>query len=283
MMQISRRALLGAGAASVAVLSGCATGAAPAAATAPPTASAQLTATLDRTVAAILRESPERCTALGLTEERAGYRFVDKLSDASKASTARYRGILQNRAPRTCAPSIAAALPAQEQRHRRRRCRTSYENSLANSAFECRRRRGRALCRHAADRLATATCRTSWIRSIRCARAMRPTPTWRASANTCACSIKKRRSSARTPAGVIPPDFAIDRALEQMTSFTSTSPAQTVLVQTLVRRLPAVAEISEGERASISRLAESAVRDAILPAYERQKAALARSAPQRRA
>src|SRR5262245_29057729 len=95
-MTISRRAVLGAGAAGIAVLSGCATApAAPSAPAAPVDPSAQLSAVLDRTVAALLRESPERCTSLGLTEERAGYRFIDRMSDASKEGSRRNRGIIQ--------------------------------------------------------------------------------------------------------------------------------------------------------------------------------------------
>ena len=47
-----------------------------------------------------------------------------------------------------------------------------------------------------------------------------------------------------------------------------------MLVQTLVRRLPAVAEIPESDRASYASRAEAAVRDAVLPAYQRQIDAL---------
>ena len=75
-MNISRRAVLGAGAAGAAVLSGCASGGT-AAASAPGDVGAALNAVLDRSVANSLRRSPERCSSLGLTEERAGYRFID--------------------------------------------------------------------------------------------------------------------------------------------------------------------------------------------------------------
>ena len=75
-------------------------------------------------------------------------------------------------------------------------------------------------------------------------------------------------------AGVIPPEFIIDRALGQLNTFASTSPAQTVLVQTLVRRLPALTEISESDRGAYIARAEGIVRDAVMPAYQRQIAAL---------
>ncbi|HVK80623.1 MAG TPA: DUF885 family protein, partial [Verrucomicrobiae bacterium] len=74
--------------------------------------------------------------------------------------------------------------------------------------------------------------------------------------------------------GVIPPDFAIDRALTQMDAFTADAPAQNLLVQTLVRRLPQTADLTDAQRADYIGRAEAAVRDAVYPAFERQKAAL---------
>ncbi|HCK85020.1 MAG TPA: DUF885 domain-containing protein, partial [Hyphomonadaceae bacterium] len=74
--------------------------------------------------------------------------------------------------------------------------------------------------------------------------------------------------------GVVPPDFAIDRALEQLGAFIAEAPARTVLVQSLARRLPAIADLPEGERTNYLSRAESAVRDAVFPAYRRQIAAL---------
>ncbi|HYD89544.1 MAG TPA: DUF885 family protein [Vitreimonas sp.] len=271
-MHISRRALLGAGAAGAAVLAGCATGAAPEAPAAAPTASEQLTATLDRTVAAILRESPERCTALGLTEERAGYRFIDKLSDASKASTQRFRAILQTAVGELRAID-RSALSAQEN-VTVDVVTTSYENSLANSAFNVG---GGAGAPYVVTQLTGSYGDfPDFMDSQHPLRTRDEADGYMARLNEYVRVLDQETAIIRedAAAGVIPPDFAIDRALEQMNAFTSTAPAQIVLVQTLVRRLPNVAEIPEAERANYISRAEAAVRDAILPAYERQKAAL---------
>jgi uncharacterized protein (DUF885 family) len=273
-MQISRRALLGAGAAGVAVLSGCATGAAPVApAPSPvPAASEQLTATLDRTVAAILRESPERCTALGLTEARAGYRFVDKLSDASKAGTARNREILQN-AIRELGAIDRSGLSAQEN-VTVDVVTTSYEYSLANSAFNVG---GGAGAPYAVTQLTGSYGNLpDFMDAQHPLRTRDEADAYLARLSAYVRVLDQETAIIRedAAAGVTPPDFAIDGALAQMDRFTSTAPAQTVLVQSLVRRLPNVAEISEAQRATYVSQAESAVRDAILPAYERQKAAL---------
>ncbi|MBC7769316.1 MAG: DUF885 family protein [Phycisphaerales bacterium] len=272
-MQLSRRALLGAGAASVAVLSGCATGAsdatAPAATQSP---SEQLTATLDRTVAAILRESPERCTALGLTEARAGYRFVDKLSDASKDGARRYRGIIQNALTELRAID-RSALPTNEA-VTLDVVTTSYDYNLANSRFEVGSGAG-------APYVVTQLTGSygnfpDFMDAQHPLRTRDEADAYLARLGEYVRVLDQETATIREDAagGIVPPDFAIDRALEQMSAFTSTAPAQTVLVESLVRRLPSVAEISESERAGYLTRAESAVRDAILPAYERQKAAL---------
>ncbi|MCL4714322.1 MAG: DUF885 family protein [Hyphomonadaceae bacterium] len=270
-MQISRRALLGAGAAGAAVLAGCATGAQTQAP--PQTASEQLAATLDRTVAAILRQSPERCTALGLTEERAGYRFIDKLSDASKDGARRYRAILQTAISELDAID-RSALSAQEN-VTVDVVKTSYEYSLATSAFEVG---GGAGAPYAVTQL-TGAYRNfpDFMDAQHPLRTRDEADGYMARLTEYVRALDQETAIIREDAagGVIPPDFAIDRALEQMNAFTSTAPAQTVLVQTLVRRLPSVADIPESERAAYVAQAEAAVRDAIFPAYERQKAALA--------
>jgi uncharacterized protein (DUF885 family) len=74
--------------------------------------------------------------------------------------------------------------------------------------------------------------------------------------------------------GMIPPDFAIDGAITQLNGFASNAPAQTVLVQSIARRLPEVSEIPEADRAGFASRAEAIVRDEVLPAYRRQIEAL---------
>jgi len=73
---------------------------------------------------------------------------------------------------------------------------------------------------------------------------------------------------------MIPPDFCIDGAINQLRSFASVAPAQTVLVSSLARRLPDVAEIPEADRAGLLSRAETIVREQVLPAYQRQIEAL---------
>lgn len=272
-MQLSRRTLLGAGAAGAALLSGCAsTASAPAETVASATPSAQLTATLDRTVAAILRQSPERCTSLGISEERAGYRFIDKLSSSSKASAREYRGIIQNALTELRAID-RNALPANEQ-VTLDVVVASYENSLATSRFEVG---GGAGGPYIVTQLTGAYRNTpDFLDNQHPLRTRDEVDGFFGRLEAYVRNLDEETGIIREDAGagVIPPDFAIDRTLTQMDAFTSTPVVQNLLVQTLVRRLPQTAEITESERTAYVSRAEAAVRDAIYPAYERQKAEL---------
>ncbi len=271
-MQLSRRALLGAGAAGVAVLSGCATDGGTAAAPAAATASEQLSATLDRTVAAMLREQPQRCTSLGLTEARAGYRFIDKLGDASKEGARRYRGVIEN-AVRELDAIDRTTLSAQEV-VTLDVVKTSFENNLATSRFEVG---GGAGSPYAVTQLNGAyTGFPDFMDNQHPLRTRDEADAYLARLSEYVRVLDQETANIRADAGagVIPPDFAIDKALVQLGAFAETAPAQTVLVQTLHRRLPNLAEIPESERAGYASRAEAAVRDGIMPAYQRQMAAL---------
>ncbi len=80
-MHISRRSLLGASVAT-AVLAACSR-----------PAGGQLGEILDRVTKDFLRESPEACTSLALSEEQAGGPYMDRLSDASKEGFLRQRAV----------------------------------------------------------------------------------------------------------------------------------------------------------------------------------------------
>ncbi|MGE0741463.1 MAG: DUF885 family protein [Hyphomonadaceae bacterium] len=265
-MHTTRRAVLGAGAAGLALMAGSA------GAQTPNAASQQLTAALDRAVAAALRESPERCTALGLTEERAGYRFVDKLGSSTKEATRRYRGLVETSLRELRAIDRAALPPADQVTLDV--VVTAYENNLGVSRFEVG---GGAGAPYAVTQLTGSYSDLPDFMD-----AQHPLRTRdEADAYLVRLSEYVRVMDEETDlvrqdaaAGVIPPDFAIDRGLEQLRAFAGTAPAETVLVQTLVRRLPNIAELSESDRATYVARAEVAVRDSVLPSYQRQIAAL---------
>ena len=75
--------------------------------------------------------------------------------------------------------------------------------------------------------------------------------------------------------GMIPPDFCIDGAVNQLRGFAGTAPAQTVLVTSLVRRLPEVSRNSgSGPRRLPARAPRPSCATKCCPAYQRQIEAL---------
>lgn len=277
-MKTTRRVMLGASAAGLALLAGCASPATPlgdpppAPPAPPPSPGDRLTAVLDRAVNAILRESPERCTSLGLTEERAGYRFKDKLSDNSKAAARRYRGMTEAAIGELRAIDRSALTNTDKVTYDV--VLTAWENQLASSRYEVG---GGAGAPYQVTQL-TGAYRgfPDFMDNQHQIRSKDDADAFHARLGEYVRVLDQDTAiiAEDARAGVTPPDFAIDKAIVQLNAFASTPPAQTVLVQTLVRRLPGVSEISEAERTHYIQGAESAVRDAIFPAYQRQIAAL---------
>jgi len=271
-MLTTRRAMLGASAAGLALLTGCASSSVETPAPTPVSPIEQLNGVLDRTVNAQLRESPERCTSLGLTEERAGYRFLDKLGDASKEGNRRSRAILEaglrdlravNRNALPAADKVTYDVVA-----------TAWENNLNSVRFDVG---GGAGGPYIVSQLTGAYRNVpDFMDNQHPLRSKDEADGFIARLHAYPRVLDQETAiiGEDARAGVVPPDFAIDKALLQLGAFASATPRDTVLVQTLVRRLPDVAAISEAERASYIGQAEAIVRDAIFPAYARQMDAL---------
>ncbi len=266
-MLTTRRAVLGAGAAGLALLSGC-----------QGDQGARLSVILDRVSTEILQESPERCTSLGVSAEQAGGRYIDRLGDASKEGARRYRGILEtalrdlgalNRARLT--PQDAVTLDV---------VTTSFQNSVANAQFEIG---GGAGAPYVVTQLTGAyTDLPDFMDSQHPLRTRDEAEAYIARLGEYVRQLDQETAIIAEDAGlgVLAPDFAIDKALLQLGQFAGLAPGQTVLVQSLYRRLPEVAEIPEVERAGFVARAETIVRDQIMPAYQRQIEGLRAVRPQ---
>ncbi len=74
--------------------------------------------------------------------------------------------------------------------------------------------------------------------------------------------------------GVIPPDFAVDGAIKQLSEFAALNPSQTVLVASLARRVKDIPTIDADAAADLVARAEKITTEEVLPAYRRQIAAL---------
>lgn len=270
-MTLSRRAVLGAGAAAAAVLAGCATTNAAADAT------TRLNATLDRVSSEILRQSPERCTSLGLTAERAGYVFIDKVSDASKAGARQYRAILQRALAdlasidrNALSPQDAVTLDVVS---------TAFRNSVDSSSFEVG---GGAGSPYVVTQLNGAyRSMPNFLNEQHPLRTIEEADGYIARIEGFVGQLDAETAiiAEDAGAGVIPPDFVIDKALLQLGRFAEAAPNQNVIVQSLVRRLPDSQGIPEASRAGYVSRAEAAVRDRVLPAIQRQVEALQRVRP----
>jgi uncharacterized protein (DUF885 family) len=77
------------------------------------------------------------------------------------------------------------------------------------------------------------------------------------------------RIQADAGKGVVPPDFVIDGAVKQLQAFAALAPADTVLVQSLQRRV-ADARLDPALQKELVTSTEVAVKDVVLPAYRRQ-------------
>ncbi len=259
-MHMSRRTLLGASAAGL-VLAACARPAGPA-----------LAAILDRISTEFLRESPEFATSLAVSEEQAGGRYIDRLSDSSKEGFLRQRQIGEtaladlrrlNRESLTGQDAVTYDVVV-----------TAIENNVASAQFETG---GGAGSPYVLTQLTGAyTGIPDFLAS------QHPvTNREQADAYLTRLSVYARvldqettRLGEDVAAGVLAPDFAIDGAVTQLSGFATIAPAQTVLVQSLQTRLANVAEISDAEKTALTQRAEAIVRDEVLPAYQRQIAAL---------
>lgn len=270
-MNFSRRAILGAGTAAAAVLSGCAT------ANTTPDPAAQINAVLDRVSSEILRQSPERCTSLGLTAERAGYVFIDKVSDASKAGARQYRGILQH-ALADLASLDRSALSAPDA-VTLDVVSTAFRNSIDSSAFEAG---GGAGSPYVVTQLNGAyRSMPNFLNEQHPLRTVEEADGYLARIEGFVGQLDAETAiiAEDANAGVIPPDFVIDKALLQLRRFAEAAPGQNVIVQSLTRRLPEAAAIPEAARAGYINSAEAAVRERVLPAVQRQVEALQRVRP----
>lgn len=269
-MLMTRRALMGATAAGVALAAaGCNQTSG--------NASAQLTALLDQLSIDILKESPEACTGLGVSEAQAGGRYIDKLDDASREGFIRQRGIAERGV--TALQAINRDQLTGQEPVTYDVALTSLQNQVAGQRFEFG---GGAQSPYVVTQLGGAYTQIPDMLDSRHPMTTRDeTEAYLARLSAYARKLDQESAVIATDAsaGMIPPDFCIDGAVTQLRGFAGTAPAQTVLVTSMVRRLPDVSEIPETERAAFLTRAETIVRDEVLPAYQRQIEALSAIRP----
>lgn len=269
-MHMTRRVLLGATTATVALTAiGCARQGG---------GSAELNTILDQLSTDFLRESPEFATALAVPEEQAGGRYIDRLSDSSREGQQRLLDLTQRGLDQLRALNRDRLEP---------RDRVTYdvvvtamEDSVAASQF-----------RHGSGAQApyTVTQLTGAYTGLPDFLASQHPVTNREQADAYLTRVaayarmldqETTRIGQDAADGVIPPDFAIAGAINQLRGFSNGGAAQNVLVQSFQTRLNEVADIPAADKTAMVERAEAAVRDEVFPAYQRQIEALQQIQPQ---
>jgi uncharacterized protein (DUF885 family) len=264
-MHTTRRAVLGATTATFALAAlGCARQNAG--------GNAELTAILDRLATQFLHEAPEYATSLAVSEEQAGGRYIDRLSDVSREGQQRQLDLSQtglndlralNRESlqgqdRVTLDVVASAL----------------EDGIAASQFK----HG-----NGAQAPYTVTQLTGAYTNIPDFLASQHPVTNREQADAYLTRLaaysrmldqETTRIGQDATDGIIQPDFTITGAINQLRGFSGRAPAETVLVQSLRTRLDGIADIPAADKTALAQRAETIVRDEVFPAYQRQVEAL---------
>jgi uncharacterized protein (DUF885 family) len=264
-MHMTRRLLLGVSAAGAALaMTGCGQSSG--------NASAELTAFLDRLSTEILRQAPEYATMLAVSEEQAGGRYIDRLSDVSRENFIRQRGLAE-----TALADLGRINRDQLQGQEVISydiAQTSLQDAIDATRFEFG---GGAGSPYIVTQLTGAYRNIPDFLDTRHPLTTRDqTDAYFTRLSAYATMLDQETAVINTDAaaGMIPPTFAIQGGITGLHAAMAGRPADNVLVTTLVRRLPEVAEIPEAERAGLVTRAETVVRDEIFPAYQRQIDAL---------
>ncbi len=266
-MFTTRRTLLGASAAGLTLAAfGCAP---PSAST---TGNTALNTLLDRLCREILHESPEYATALAVSEEQAGGRFMDRLTDASREGARRRRQLgetaladLQHISRDSLSGQDAVTYDVVV---------TATQNNVDASRYEVG---GGATAPYTVTQLTGSYASLPDFLASQHAvtnRELADAYLTRLSAYAHVLDQDTTCIGEDATAGVIPPDFAIDGALGQLRSFAGKAPAQNVLVTSFQEKLNGVAEISAADKTTLAQRAQTILSDEILPAYQRQIDAL---------
>lgn len=269
-MHMNRRALLGASAATLAlVATGCARSA--------ESGDAALNALLDRIATDFLRESPEACTGLAVSEEQAGGRYMDRLSDASKEGKARQLALTE-RAIADLQAIDRASVSAQGQVSLDV-VLTAANNQLAAGRFDPG---GGATSPYVISQLTGGyTGYPDFLASQHAVTNRETADAYLTRLSAYARVLDQEIAVLNADAGngVIPPAFALRRgdnagAINQLRGFAQIAPGENVLVTSFARKLGEVAEINDADKTALAQRAQTILTDEILPAYQRQIDAL---------
>ena len=238
----------------------------------PASASQALAKELDALTLALLRESPEAATSLGLTEEQAGGRFNNRLSDYSVSGLNRAADIGRN------ALAKLNAIPAADLTSQEKVSQSVVAKALGygidGTQFGYGTYGNGAVQPYVVTQLSGAfTAVPDFLDSQHQINSAQSAADYleRLKAYARVLDQETSRIEADAAGGIIPPDFVIDGALKQLRDFAAKKPQDTVLVTSFARRAK---DVSGLDVSGMNTQALAITRDEVLPAYRRQIAAL---------
>jgi uncharacterized protein (DUF885 family) len=237
-------------------------------------AAAALKAALDHLTTAMLREDPEEATALAVSEDLAGGKYSDRLSDESPEGMTRKAGILRD--ARTELESIDAAALSSEDAVTRDVVLTYIDNVTAGEKFGYGTFGFDVPTPYVVTQLTGAfTSVPDFLDSQHQVKSLQDAEDYLARVTALAKRMDQETAEIKSQAaqGVTPPDFCIDGALKQLQAFAAMKPADTVLVRALGRKAAAAKFDAAAQKDLLTRV-EQSVKEHVLPAYRRQIAEL---------
>lgn len=231
-----------------------------------------LGAVLDSLATNLLRDNPEFATSLAVSTERAGGPYLDRWTDLSREGFLRTRSILEQGLA-ALAPFADKGLTGQDAVSLEV-VRTSLQNDVDSMRFEHGSGAGGP---YMVNQIKGGY---TWVPDFLdsqhpvTSKAQADAYLARLSGYARLMDQESAVVALDATAGVIAPSFCLDGAIRQLTAFASIAPEETVLVQSLARRAAEAQDIPEAEWATYAQRAEAIVRDEIMPAYQRQIAAL---------
>ena len=233
-------------------------------------AAAALTSALDHLTTAQLREDPELATSLGVSEELAGGKYSNRLSDVSAEGMERRVGILRDARAELARIDRAALSP--EDAITYDVVATYIDNVTAAEKFGYGTYGFDSPNPYVVTQLTGAfTSIPDFLDSQHQVKTVQDAEDYLARVKAFATVMDQETANVRAQAekGLIPPDFCIDGAVKQLQAFAATRPADTILVRALKRKV-ADAKLDVATQKDLVARAERTVQEQVLPAYRRQ-------------
>lgn len=240
-------------------------------ASAPADEKPRLDAAIERATIAMLRESPETVSALGLTEDKAGGPFADRLSDYSRSGSER-TAMIMNALADDLSGIQRAGLTGSDV--------TTYDVALyaavtlgAGASYGYGKFGAVPVMPYVVTQIDGAYAQIpDFLDSRHPIKTMQDARDYSARVAAFARSLDEETDAIRADAlkGIVPPGFVIDGAVKQLSAMAKQKPSETIIVRSLATRLAAVPDADKSIVQEVTTLMTGFVN----PALERQAAVL---------